>query len=103
MRFRSIASLVALATLLTMLLALSGSGRASPQGQSPVSPLSALPWMPTPEPTSTLERLLERSFWMSFPPWIVVGLALFGALARVLVYTLRLLEHEDRPTSPLSE
>jgi hypothetical protein len=77
------------AAALTLVLATYGPSVTGQPGPSPVSPVTALPWVPTPEPAPWWERVLHASFWISPLPWVAVGLVLFGALAGVLVRALR--------------
>jgi hypothetical protein len=101
LRFRAVWLLAALATGCTVALVSCGPGVDGQPEQSPVSPVTAFPWAPPPEPVSSLDWITDELFWTSPLPWVAIGLILFSGLAWVLVRTLRTGgEREEHPRPP---
>jgi hypothetical protein len=100
LRFRAVWLLAALATGCTVALVSCGPGVDGQPEQSPVSPVTAFPWAPPPEPVSSLDWIKDELFWTSPLPWVAIGLILFSGLAWVLVRRLRAGEREERRRPP---
>jgi hypothetical protein len=103
-RFLAIGLLAALAGAATLALAACVPGTEEPGFLSPVSPIAALPWLPTPEPASPFDRLFSASYWTSPLPWVAIGLVFFSAFAVALIYGLRLAhpaeDEREEPSGP---
>jgi hypothetical protein len=103
-RFLAIGLLAALAGAATAALAACVPGTEEPGFLSPVSPIAAFPWPPTPAPVSPLARLATRSYWTSPLPWVAIGLVFFSAFAAALIYGLRQAhpanEEREDPSGP---
>jgi hypothetical protein len=98
-------SLAALAFAMTLALAAAAPSAPGGLGPSPISPVAAFPWVPTPEPVSLWDRTFSEAYWMSPLPWVASGLVLFSALAAGLIYLLRSrrstrVERSERPGPP---
>jgi hypothetical protein len=89
-RFGIVWLLAIAAGALTLVLGTYGPNVLGQPGPSPVSPVTALPWMhvPPPERMAWWERIVSVEVWSSPLPWVALGLLLFGALAVVLVRVL---------------
>jgi hypothetical protein len=103
-RFLAIGSLAALAGAAILALGACVPGREEPSFVSPISPVAALPWVPTPEPMFPFARLVTRSYWTSPLPWIAIGLIFFSAFAAALIFGLRQAhpadEEREKPFGP---